>query len=325
MNPTDQTSSIYLSIVIPIYNRKLVVERAIRSCLDQSYQNFEVIIVDDCSTDDPEETIKQFNSNKLIYLRKDTNHGVSGARRYGSKLARGQWILYLDSDDEYVPGAFQRIYEETQKISDDIMRIAFRYQRDDGLLLPSPFVDKQILDYKQYFNWLEQSVYSDVHNCVRSSTIEKVNWEEQRFSEMLYSAEFSKNYLTYMHSEVVAIIHSDASNRLSVYETGRAVQQLIMDSRFKADVFARYITENGTLLKQLSPRKYHNYLIHRSINYFLSRQRSKGIRSIAPYILSRPFSIYGWVILIIGNMNAKWLATMIEKRKENHRMGRTVL
>ena len=91
-----------VSVVIPTYNRATKVKKAIQSVLNQSYQDFEIIIIDDGSEDGTEESIKGF-SDKIIYVHQE-NKGSSNARNHGLRIAQGKYIAFLDSDDEYLPG-----------------------------------------------------------------------------------------------------------------------------------------------------------------------------------------------------------------------------
>jgi glycosyltransferase involved in cell wall biosynthesis len=93
-----------ISVVIPTYNRAHCISRAIRSALCQTYSHIEVIVVDDGSDDGTEEAVrKNFAANKqLAYVRQD-HAGVASARNHGTRIARGQYVALLDSDDAWEP------------------------------------------------------------------------------------------------------------------------------------------------------------------------------------------------------------------------------
>jgi glycosyltransferase involved in cell wall biosynthesis len=91
-----------ISVVIPTYNRANLIGRAIKSVLEQTYENFEIIVVDDASTDGTEKMVRSLNSPKIIYLRHKENKGVSAARNTGIKHAKGRYVAFLDSDDEFI-------------------------------------------------------------------------------------------------------------------------------------------------------------------------------------------------------------------------------
>ena len=94
------------SVIIPLYNKGNLVRRAIDSVLSQSLSDFEVIVVDDGSTDDSAYYVKGYADSRIRYYYK-TNGGVSAARNYGIRQATGEWILFLDADDELAAGAMQ--------------------------------------------------------------------------------------------------------------------------------------------------------------------------------------------------------------------------
>ena len=97
-----------VSVIIPTYNRLQYLGRAIRSLLAQTYRNFELIVVDDGSTDETTLMIKRFP--QVIYLQK-TNSGVSRTRNLGIRRAKGEWIAFLDSDDEWLPQKLEKQME----------------------------------------------------------------------------------------------------------------------------------------------------------------------------------------------------------------------
>ncbi len=90
-----------ISVIIPTYNRKKQCVEAINSVVAQSYNNFEIIVVDDCSTDGSQEEISAFVSglSNVKFIELDKNSGVSSARNRGIEEAEGEWFALLDSDD----------------------------------------------------------------------------------------------------------------------------------------------------------------------------------------------------------------------------------
>ena len=105
----------YVSVIIPTYNRKHTLKRAIQSVYMQSLLPYEVIVVDDGSNDGTKEWVKQKYPNvKYIYQK---NSGVSSARNKGIKIARGDWIALLDSDDEWLPN---KLSEQINKIKSNL-------------------------------------------------------------------------------------------------------------------------------------------------------------------------------------------------------------
>jgi glycosyltransferase involved in cell wall biosynthesis len=88
-----------VSVIIPTYNGASFIGRAIQSVLDQTYQNFELIIVDDKSPDNTEEVVKQFDDPRVKYIRHENNQGASGARWTAINNSSGEIVAFLDQDD----------------------------------------------------------------------------------------------------------------------------------------------------------------------------------------------------------------------------------
>lgn len=95
-----------ISVIIPLYNKEAIVERSIRSVLNQSYRDFELIIVDDGSTDGSADVVYNIVDERIVFIQQE-NGGPSKARNTGAKYARGEWIVFIDADDEMEDGALQ--------------------------------------------------------------------------------------------------------------------------------------------------------------------------------------------------------------------------
>jgi glycosyltransferase involved in cell wall biosynthesis len=89
---------IAFSIIIPTYNRAEIIGKTIESALGQTFQNFEIIVVDDGGTDNTEEVIQAFYSPKLSYYKKE-NAERAAARNFGAARGKGNYVTFLDSDD----------------------------------------------------------------------------------------------------------------------------------------------------------------------------------------------------------------------------------
>lgn len=93
---------IYFSVIIPLFNKEKFIEATLRSVLEQSFTNFEIIIVNDGSTDTSEEIVLKFNDARIKCFSKK-NEGVSVARNYGIQQSKGVYIALLDADDLWFP------------------------------------------------------------------------------------------------------------------------------------------------------------------------------------------------------------------------------
>ena len=99
-----------ISVVIPLYNKETSIAQSLNSVLSQSYDDFEVVLVDDGSTDGSVAVVESINDSRIHLIRQE-NGGPSKARNTGVKYAKGEWILFLDADDELLPGALDTFHK----------------------------------------------------------------------------------------------------------------------------------------------------------------------------------------------------------------------
>ncbi|MDR2099708.1 MAG: glycosyltransferase family 2 protein [Campylobacteraceae bacterium] len=103
------------SVIVPVFNVQDYVNKALDSIFAQDFADFEVIVVDDASTDDSAQKIEEYiaraNDKRIKFIKCETNRGLSTAREEGLKFAENEWILFLDSDDWYSEGLFKKINE----------------------------------------------------------------------------------------------------------------------------------------------------------------------------------------------------------------------
>ena len=113
---TDNQNA-YFSIIVPVYNKEKYIDRAILSILNQDFQDFELIIVNDGSTDNTVNIINEYakQNSKIVMVNHLKNESLHIARMDGVVAASGKYILFLDGDDYFTKNAFSILYDETQK------------------------------------------------------------------------------------------------------------------------------------------------------------------------------------------------------------------
>ena len=98
-----------VSIIMPSYNTTSFIAESIQSVLAQTYRDWELLIVDDCSTDNTNEVVKPFLADqRIIYVRNEMNSGAAVSRNRALRKAKGRWIAFLDSDDLWMPEKLER-------------------------------------------------------------------------------------------------------------------------------------------------------------------------------------------------------------------------
>lgn len=121
------------SVIVPTYNREKIIKRAINSIVNQTFVNFELIIVDDGSTDETKRIVEAYEDERIKYVYKE-NGGQNSALNRGLEVAIGKYIAFCDSDDEWLPDKLLKTYEKFK--ADDEIGVVYHLTgiRDNGLL-----------------------------------------------------------------------------------------------------------------------------------------------------------------------------------------------
>ncbi|MBK8055093.1 MAG: glycosyltransferase family 2 protein [Saprospiraceae bacterium] len=156
----------FFSIIIPTYNRAHTIRRPLDSILAQTFTDWELIIVDDGSTDDTQSVVDSYHDVRISYVWQE-NQERSAARNHGIRLAKGEWICFLDSDDEYMNHHLETHYNciiENPTIK--AFRTGLFYFKDGNCIKktlnsPGGFLDHYPFEHVPYFSF-HSKIFNDV-------------------------------------------------------------------------------------------------------------------------------------------------------------------
>lgn len=171
-----------VSIIIPLYNKERTIKRTIESVLNQSYRNFEILIVNDGSTDESESIVLKIKDERIRLISKN-NEGVSAARNTGIINAKGSWILFLDADDILLNNALDYL---TTNIVDDrtIVAANFLIQTNEELIKVLPLKNKHL--YKNiesiFRDWSIKRLFLRAGSFILPSYVAKIELFDNNYS-----------------------------------------------------------------------------------------------------------------------------------------------
>lgn len=131
----EKTQYPLISVIVPIYNVEGYLKKCIDSLLNQDYDNFELLLVNDCSTDNSLQIAQKYVDaypDKCIIVCHDTNRGLSAARNSGISYAKGEWITFVDSDDWVLEDYLSTLYDTAMTSKSDIVIGGVVYAYDNG-------------------------------------------------------------------------------------------------------------------------------------------------------------------------------------------------
>lgn len=188
-----------VSVILPTYNRKHTIKKALDSVLQQTYSNLEVIIIDDGSTDNTSDLIASYTDTRIHYIYSPQNNGVSVARNTGISQANGEYIAFQDSDDIWHPQKISKqinAFKKDPKTQFCYHKIQYDISYDECLILPNddiPIENKNGMIFPQM-------LYSNLVPCpslmVKSSFIQNIGLFDPSYPALEdydYALRLSKN------------------------------------------------------------------------------------------------------------------------------------
>lgn len=169
-----------VSVVIPTYNRAGTIKRSIMSVLKQTYKNIEVIVVDDCSTDNTDEIVRKIKDDRVKYYKLKKNSGACVARNFGIEHSHGDFIAFQDSDDEWYDNKLEIQMNELLNSDCDLVFCSLsriKEGKKTGKIVP-----KKLIDCSN--NFTKQLL---MENCISTQTIlaRKYVFNEEKFDPTL--------------------------------------------------------------------------------------------------------------------------------------------
>ena len=221
-----------VSIILPTYNRAHIIEKSIRSVLQQTFTNFELIIVDDGSTDNTEEVVKSIDDDRIKYIKYPENKGANVARNLGISLAQGVYIGFQDSDDEWYIDKLEkqvRLMKSSLPIIGVVYSAYMRDEKNEKIYIPTDDIiklDGNILEELLTHNFVDTPTM-----LIRKECFDKIgDFDESlpRFQDWEMAIRLAEHYhFKYMNEATLdAYIQSDSISNNK--ESGKKALSIIL-------------------------------------------------------------------------------------------------
>jgi glycosyltransferase involved in cell wall biosynthesis len=274
-----------VSIIIPTRNRAYLLEKSIRSCLDQTYKNIEVIVVDDFSTDSTPMIIKQLSDkdNRIIYIRNDIHQGLPASRNIGLFHAHGEYIFFSEDDLILSHNAIEILLDTYVKLSPRLKV---------GAIAPRLKLISNKLFYKQIHK----------HQRVIAALFDELTGEPYPSWDIL-----ADGIMLAQHLPATALIPRKVFKEIGTYYTGYKFNYL----REETEIYLRMFKRNYSLIYQPKAVAFHiivdkggcriNSFLMRCVaslyNHFLFLMRMYGMHAtpmLLAFLLSKILKVRYW-------------------------------
>ena len=274
------------SIMTATYNRAHLLPRAVNSVLNQTYQNFELIIVNDGSTDNTEDVCRSFSDHRIKYHKQTPNRGMLAAMNKALDLATGDYVAMLGDDDELVPQAMETALAEFHRLSSQDIKILWFNSIDFERRQRSGRGLTQAEDYVRYEDILCDRVSGDFWQVVKRDIIR----DEDRFDGRLWCGEIvwwlklHRKCQAYYVPKVLLVCHREhGAERISNLQTMlNHLPQLILTNKALLEQF-------GEEQRSLCPRAYGRRLAILGAYQIMNGEKAEGRRACR-----ESFKYYKW-------------------------------
>ena len=165
----------YFSVVIPLYNKQNYIAATLKSVLAQTFTDFEVLVIDDVSTDNSTNVVKSIVDDRIRIISHDKNSGLSASRNTGIKNAATPFIAFLDADDIWKPEFLQKIYELTVNYPEaDLFGTKYEEIYPVSVVIEHQFSIKTGIVDNYFQKEINQHIYCFSSICIRKEAFQKI-------------------------------------------------------------------------------------------------------------------------------------------------------
>lgn len=296
MQKTDNDPTI--SVVIPTHNRAHLIGQAIDSVLAQTYKDYEIIVVDDGSTDNTRELLSEYwDSISYIYQE---NQGASAARNTGIKVAKGNYISFLDSDDWYLPNRIEKHVEILEQFNDiSIVYSNFSQADANGNILKREAVAQSQLRSGYIFEevLLRKAMFGNVQTwTVNRKCFEEIgyfNTELKMSEDRELSLRLAKKYKIYAIKEPLVVIRQIPSS------LGRCSAKEREYYRFKfLDILFDEFKDDPVVLAN-KKKVIADYYFMAGLGYIKEENNSEAQRRFLTSLSYNPFHLRSYIYFLM--------------------------
>ena len=301
-----------VSVVIPTHNRASFLQAAIQSVLNQTFQDFEVIVVDDASEDQTAEVVRRFSEPRIWYIRHEINKGQGASRNDGIRRASGEYIALLDDDDEWLP---EKLAKQVALLDSSSSQVGMIYTWYSQIDASSKRVIGRVIPEKRGRVFEELCLNNWIGTCstvlVRRVCFETVGVFDEELAAgadydmwLRIAKEFDIDYI-----REPLVLYNVHGNRISTN----------YDSMIRG---MEAMSEKYDQLFTLNSRNYSYYYLSLGVLYCYTGDIRKGRKCLFKAIRLYPFEIRHYFNICLSFLGA-YHFRKIKELKEKWQVGRT--
>lgn len=235
-----------ISIIVTTYNRANTIERCLDSILNQEFPNYEILLIDDGSTDNTQEIIRKYEDSRLVKIKHPINRGVTAAKNTGLNNIHGEWFTFVDSDDEILPDSLMELFNIVSAYNGNLDAISCNCIDSITGSFTGKGMDKdQLFDFETKLN-----CSGDFWGITKTNLLghNRFNENIHGYEDILWFKIYEKARRYYLHKGLL-IYHKEGEDRISVKIKSLAEKNRDFIEFYKEKDYLR-------ILKNYRPKQY---------------------------------------------------------------------
>jgi len=298
-----------VSVILPTYNRAHIVSKSLQSVLAQTYRNFEVIVIDDSSTDNTKEIITNIacKDSRVKYFRNNENKGPSGVRNVGIKLSIGEFIAFQDDDVEWYPHKLEKQVNLLKMLPENFGVVYsgfYKLIKKEKIYIPENYIFPK---EGNIHNSLLKGNFVDTPSILaRKSALLDVGFFDEKLPMWVdweLVIRLSKKYLFKLIDEPLYISY-DTPNSVSKQNSTILTHTI------------KYILEKHFTDFKKDKKTLANWYFNCGRNYILDTQKKLGLKYLKFALNNNPFQIKFLIAFITAFLNVKLFKNLIYLKKK---------
>lgn len=236
-----------VTILITTFNRAHLLTRALSSVLRQRWRNKEIVVVNDGSTDDTDEVVKNFRE-KIVYFRLPVNYGPARAANYGLEVLKGEYFVRFDDDDEWIDEEFLELSVKKflENHETDLAMVCGGWRLICGNTVVREVIPSAPLDWKERILWGNNLISSPV-TLLKTSIVKKLGGYDENLKRGVDSDLFRNiilnGYKVEILPRIVCNVYIDSPHRITDQNSEEKLRQVIENHLYQLKKYERYFME----------------------------------------------------------------------------------
>lgn len=272
-----------VTVVIPTYNRNQFVREAVQSVIDQSYQHWELIVVDDGSTDDTAEMIRSINDHRITVLNLPHCGNIAQLRNIGAHWGSGKWIAFLDSDDLWMPDKLQIQLNSLNKEKAQWSYAGFELMNEAGSFIPVIHGEYKPLSGKIIKPLITYEATVPIGSLIVSRKLFEGLGGFSTDPKLFCREDYEFSLRLSLHADVVAVADTLVRIREHKDRTTNSFDNGSERSAFVYKHFLKQCTDKS--LRKTIRRQYASQMAEASVKNLSKRNYLKGLRQLGSAFL----------------------------------------